>query len=307
MRTALYKSPHGFLHRWFDRATFEDSRAERWAFFEKMWQSPGFAKLNSNYSDLLFDDAANAEWTEFVAEKVRNIVKDPDIAEQVIPKDHRFGEKRPPFVTGYYEVFNDPKVALVDLKQSPILRVTETGIATADSEQEFDIIVWATGFDFGTGALNRMGIRGRDGLALTDYWADGPKTFLGLFSSGFPNLFFPGGPHAAAGNNPRYNGDQVNFIMDTALTYVRSHGYTAIEVDAAAEDEWTDMIDSGAASSPFGEISYFFGSNIPGKPRKYLLNSGGRPKLMSAIAETVTNEYRAFRLSRPGDAAGGAA
>ena len=97
------------------------------------------------------------------------------------------------------------------------------------------MIVWATGFDFGTGALPRMGIRGRDGLALEDEWADGPKTFLGVQTSGFPNLFFPGGPHAAAGNNPRYNGDQVDFITDT-LVYARDHGYDTIEVDPAAEE-----------------------------------------------------------------------
>ena len=96
------------------------------------------------------------------------------------------------------------------------MRLTETGIETTDGVREFDIIVWATGFDFGTGALIRMGIRGRDGLALTEHWADGPTTFLGLQTRGFPNFFFPGGPHAAAGNNPRYNGDQVDFVTDTA-------------------------------------------------------------------------------------------
>ena len=161
--------------------------------------------------------------------------------------------------------------------------------------REFDIVVWATGFDFGTGALTRMGIRGRDGVALEDYWADGPKTFLGVQTTGFPNLFFPGGPHAAAGNNPRYNGDQVDFITD-ALIYVRDHGYDTIEVDAAAEQEWTDMIDRGAAYSPFGESSYFFGTNIPGKARRYLLNSGGRPKLFSVIADVVENDYQAFKF-----------
>ena len=113
--------------------------------------------------------------------------------------------------------------------------MTERGIETAEGVREFDIVVWATGFDFGTGALRRMGIRGRDGLALEDYWADGPKTFLGVQTTGFPNFFFPGGPHAAAGNNPRYNGDQVDFVTDT-LVYVRDHGYDTIEVDPAAED-----------------------------------------------------------------------
>jgi hypothetical protein len=173
---------------------------------------------------------------------------------------------------------------------------------TADGEREFDVIVWATGFDFGTGALNRMGIRGRNGVALADYWADGPRTFLGIQTSGFPNLFFPGGPHAAAGNNPRYNGDQVDFVTDT-LTYVRDHGYDTIEVDAAAEEQWTNLMDTIAAKSPaaFGPSSYFYGSNIPGKPRRYLLNSAGRPKLFSMIAEVVESDYKMFRLSRLSD------
>ena len=113
---------------------------------------------------------------------------------------------------------------------------------------------------------------------------------------GFPNLFFPGGPHAAAGNNPRYNGDQVDFVTD-ALVYARDHGFDTIEVDPAAEERWTAMVDRGAATAPFGESSYFFGTNIPGKPRKYLLNSGGRPKLFKEIARVVETDYEAFRLS----------
>ncbi len=297
MCETLNTSPTGFLHPMHDRATFDDSKAERWAFFEKMWNSPGFSKLTSNYTDLLFNRRANAEWCEFISEKIRRIVNDPETAEKLIPNDHRFAEKRPPFVTGYYEVYNSPNVSLVDLKQTPILRMTPNGIETAAGVRPFDIVVWATGFDFGTGALMRMGIRGRRGLALEDYWSDGPRTFLGIQTSSFPNFFFPGGPHAAAGNNPRYNGDQVDFISDT-LTYLRDHDYDTVEVDPAAEDQWTEMVDTGAAMSPFGESSYFFGTNIPGKPRKYLLNSGGRPKLLAMIADVRENDYKGFRLSR---------
>lgn len=304
MREVLNTSQAGFLHPSHDRATFDDTEEERRAFYEKMWNSPGFSKLTSNYSDLLFDHAANAEWCEFIAQKIRSIVEDPETAEKLIPKDHRFGEKRPPFVIGYYEVFNKPNVSLVDLKQTPIVRMTESGIETSDGERQFEIVIWATGFDFGTGALMRMGIRGRDGLGLDDHWANGPRTFLGVQTTGFPNLFFPGGPHAAAGNNPRYNSDQVDFVTD-AITFVRDHGYDTIEVDSAAESEWTAMVDRGAAESPFGEISYFFGTNIPGKPRRYLLNSGGRPKLFKEIAKVVQSNYKAFRLWRSSDSGDG--
>ena len=298
MCETLNTSAAGFLHLPHDRATFDDAEEERRAFFERMWDSPGFTKLTSNYTDLLFDPVANAEWCTFIAEKIRSIVQDPDTAEKLIPKDHRYGEHRPPFVTGYFEAFNLPNVSLVDVKRTPIERVTATGIETVDGALEFDIIVWATGFDFGTGALTRMGIRGRDGVALEDHWADGPTTFLGIQTAGFPNFFFPGGPHAAAGNNPRYNGDQVDFITDT-LVYVRDNGYDTIEVDPAAEEKWTDMVDRWAEKPPsFGKSSYYFGANIPGKPRRYLLNAGGRPKLFKEIDRVRENDYEAFVLSR---------
>ena len=303
MCETLNTSPSGFLHPTHDRQTFDDPDDERLAFFETMWNSPGFSKLTSNYTDLTMNGAANALWCEFIADKIRAIVTDPETADRLIPKDHRYAEKRPPFVTAYYEAYNRPNVSLVDLKQTPILRVTGDGIETTDGSREFDIIVWGTGFDFGTGALARMGIRGRDGLALTEYWADGPKTFLGIQASGFPNLFFPGGPHAAAGNNPRYNGDQVDFVTD-ALIYLRAQGCDTIEVDPVAEERWTTMVDTGAALSPFGESSYYFGTNIPGKPRKYLLNSGGRPKLFKEIKRVFDSNFKAFRLTRTSDWAG---
>ncbi len=300
MREVLNTAASGFLHRPHDRATFDDAEDERRAFFEAMWNSPGFTKLTSHYTDLLFDPAANAEWCAFIAEKIRSIVDDPETAAKLVPTGHRYGEHRPPFVTGYFEAYNKPNVTLTDVKDTPIVRITARGIETIDGEREFDVIVWATGWDFGTGALTRMGIRGRDGIALEDHWADGPATFLGVQTAGFPNFFFPGGPHAAAGNNPRYNGDQVDFITDT-LVYARDHGHDTVEVDPAAEEKWTAMVDRWAQQPPsFGESSYYFGSNIPGKPRRYLINAGGRPKLFTEIAKVIDSDYKAFRLSRSG-------
>ena len=292
----LNTSISGFAHPVNPRTAFEDGEADRRAFYEEMWASPGFMKLTSNYADLLFNEAANDEWCEFIAGKIRAIVQDQAVAERLIPRDHRFGEKRPPFVAGYFESFNDPKVSLVDLRETPIVRMTETGIET-DRVREFDIVVWATGFDFGTGALSRMGIVGRDGVALTDHWADGPTTFLGLQTRGFPNLFFPGGPHAAAGNNPRYNGDQVDFVTDV-LVQARARGCDVVEVSAGSEERWTRMVDKGAAKTTFGTIGQYVGSNIPGKPKRYLLNAGGRPKLFEIIADTVATDYAAFEMSK---------
>jgi cation diffusion facilitator CzcD-associated flavoprotein CzcO len=297
IKHTLDTSLAGFLHPPGDRKSFDDDDQQRAAFYEQMWARPGFGKIVSHYVDLTFDEAANDAWCEFMAAKIRGLVANPAVADQLIPKDHRFGEKRPPFVTDYFEAFNDPKVSLVNLKATPILRLTPKGIDTADGFQELDLIVWATGFDFGTGALSRMGVVGADGVALTDHWADGPSTYLGLQTTGFPNFFFPGGPHAAAGNNPRYNGDQVDFITDL-LVAARERGATTIEVTTGTEDRWTAMIDRAASRPPsFTEKSYYFGTNVPGKPRKYLLNAAGRPKLLSLIAESKTNGYQPFVFS----------
>jgi hypothetical protein len=148
-----------------------------------------------------------------------------------------------------------------------------------------------------------MGIRGRDGLALTERWADGPSTFLGLQTRGFPNFFFPGGPHAAAGNNPRYNGDLVDIVTATLL-YATEHGADVIEVTAEAEERWTRMVDKGAAVTTFGTLGQYVGSNIPGKPRRYLLNTGGRLKLFEIRADVVANDYQAFEMSKAAERAG---
>ena len=202
MCETLNTSIAGFLHAAHDRAMADDSEHERRAFFEKMWNSPGFSKLSSHYTDLLFNPEANAAWCEFIAEKIRGIVDDPETAARLIPDDHRFAEKRPPFVTDYYEVYNRPNVWLVDLKQTPIVRLTERGIETTEGEREFDIVVWATGFDFGTGALTRMGIRGRNGLALADAWADGPRTFLGVQSYRLSEPLLPRWPARGGRQQP---------------------------------------------------------------------------------------------------------
>jgi cation diffusion facilitator CzcD-associated flavoprotein CzcO len=299
LRQVLNTSISGFAHPVNEQLGAQADAQERRAFFEQMWASPGFMKLTSNYADLLFDPAVNDEWCAFIADQIRHLVDDPETAERLIPTDHRFGQKRPPFVTGYFEAFNDPKVSLVDLRETPMVRVTETGIETTAGRRTHDVSVWATGFDFGTGALNRMGVVGRGGLALTDHWADGPTTFLGLQTRGFPNLFFPGGPHAAAGNNPRYNGDQVDFVTDV-LVHARAQGATVVEVSAESEARWTRMVDKGARLTTFGTIGQYVGGNIPGKPRRYLLNTGGRPKLFEIIADTKATDYSAFELSDGG-------
>ena len=157
---------------------------EREAFWEKLYASPGFGIWQGNFSDMLTDRAANALASEFVARKIRQRVHDPVVAEKLIPKNHGFGTRRVPLETGYYEVYNQPNVELVDINETPIERITPTGIQTSDREYEFDIIIYATGFDAITGAFDRIDIRGVDGVRLKDVWKDGPQTYLGVFVEG---------------------------------------------------------------------------------------------------------------------------
>ncbi|WP_194903824.1 flavin-containing monooxygenase [Catenulispora rubra] len=297
IRETLGSSPSGFLHTANLRKAHQDSEEQRQQFYEKMWNSPGFTKLTEHYVDLLTDPVANAEWCEFIAGKIRGIVEDPETADKLIPKDHGYAGRRPPFGTRYFETYNKPNVSLVSLRETPIVRITESGIETADGVQDIDIIIWATGYDFGTGALKRLGVRGRQGLALEDYWADGPRTYLGVAAAGFPNFFFPGGPHGAMGNNPRYSSDQVDFVTD-ALVRTRDHGQDVIETDPAAEEKWTDMVNDSGSQSPFLESSYFYGANIPGKPVAQLLNPKGRRNLQKVIAGAVESDYSAFVFTK---------
>jgi len=296
IRETLNTSPSGFRHVMTGRQSTEDTPEQRQELFEKMWRSGGFRKLTESYTDLLFNPEVNKEWCEFMAAKIRSIVTDPVTADRLTPKDSGYGGRRPPFGTGYYEAYNNPNVDLVSLPDTPITRITETGIETSEGLREFDIIIWATGWDFGTGALNRLGVRGRDGLALEEYWAKGPRTYLGVATAGFPNFFFPGGPHGATGNNPRYAGDQVEISMD-AIVHARDHGYDLVEVTTEAEEAWTSALNDSGSMSSFLESSYFYGGNIPGKPVAQLLNPTGRWSLHEWMKQARASDFSTFTFT----------
>ena len=300
IRDTLNTSVSGFLHQITMRSGLEDTPEQRQEFYAEKWNGPGFTKLSEHYYDMTTNITVNEEWCDFIARKIRSIVQDPETAEKLIPKGHGYGGRRPPFGTGYYEAYNKPTVELVDINETPIVRITETGIETSEGHQEFDIIIWATGYDFGTGALNRLGVRGRQGLPLEEYWAEGPSTYLGVATAGFPNFYFPGGPHGALGNNPRYSGDQVDYVMEL-LVHARDYGHDVLEVTAEAEQEWTDLVNDSAGQSSFLKSSYFYGANIPGKPIKQLLNPTGRWKLQELIRESVGNDFPAFAFTKAED------
>lgn len=298
----LATSPSGFDHEMKMLKSTDHTPDERQALFEVMWNSGGFRKLTESYIDLTMNPEVNAEWCSFMTERIRGIVDDPATADKLIPKDGGYGARRPPFGTGYYEAYNKPGVSVISLPETPIVRITETGIETTAGHQDYDLIIWATGWDFGTGALNRLGLKGRGGQALEDYWSQGPHSYLGIMTAGFPNFFFPGGPHGATGNNPRYAGDQVDFSID-AILHARQQGADVVEVDPAAEKQWTDMMSDSSSMSSFTSASYFSGGNIPGKPVAQLLNPTGRWTLQKMIREVAEAGYPTLVLSETSEPA----
>jgi cation diffusion facilitator CzcD-associated flavoprotein CzcO len=284
MRYQLRTTPGGFHRPPSQLAGASVARHEWPAYFEKMWNSMGFAKLAGTFIDVISNPEVNGAWCAFVADKIRSIVKDPATADKLTPKDHPYNGKRPPFAMGYYETFNRPHVELVDLKEHPLVRVTTTGIQTTDGIREFDIIVWATGFDFGYGSLKRMGVVGRGGLSMNEYWKDGATDFFGVMTHNFPNFFHPGGPHGAgAGNYPRQASDQVDFITDT-IVYMRDHDQWIVEVPKEREEEFMALVAETAARTGYSiNHSHYWGANVDGKPRTFLLNSVGRPKMLETF------------------------
>src|SRR5471032_569115 len=230
-----------FVHTADPRGTFEVTPAEREAFFEKLYAEKGFGIWQGNFRDILMDKTANATLSKFVARKIRGRVKDQGVAEKLIPKNHGFGTRRVPLESKYYEAYNKPNVQLVDIKETPIERITPAGIKTSEKEYEFDIIIYATGFDAITGSFDRIDIRGAGGQRLKDKWAHGPLTYLGVLIDGFPNMMMLMGPHTALGNIPRsieYNVDWVTGL----IRYAQQTGLTRVEATAAGVASWTDHV-----------------------------------------------------------------
>ena len=189
------------------------TQEEREAFWEKLYGEPGFGIWQGNFRDILVDREANALISDFVARKIRQRVKDPAVAEKLIPKNHGFGTRRVPLETRYYEVYNQPNVKLVDINETPIERITpDRHQDQRCREYEFDIIIYATGFDAITGSFDRIDIRGVDGCPLKDKWKDGPQTYLGILVEGFPNMLMVMGPHAGLGNFPRAAEYSVDWV-----------------------------------------------------------------------------------------------
>ncbi|HWU25336.1 MAG TPA: NAD(P)/FAD-dependent oxidoreductase [Rhizomicrobium sp.] len=261
----------GFVHKIIDKSALDVPEEERNEHFEYLYKCAGLSNYLANFKDIGTDLRANKLFSDFYANKIRARVKDPELAEKLIPKDHGFGMKRPPMETGYYEAYNRSNVDLIEIKKEPIIRFTETGIETSERSMNFDIIVLATGFDALTGSWNKIDIAGRNGFRLKELWAQGPRTFLGIMSPGFPNFFMVGGPHGTHGNIFRSTEHQINWITDL-LTFARKNDVDTVDVSERAADRWTEhVIDMAKNSLAYLADNYASGANVPGKPRAYLL------------------------------------
>ena len=288
------ETPGSFIHDFDPRSAMEVSSEERLEQYERLWAEPGFKKWLSNFYDVLMPGEANEDYAEFVRGKIRERVKDPEVAEKLVPKDHPFGSKRIPCESGYYEVYNQHNVLLVDVREAPIDCLTPKGIKTSEAEYELDVIIFATGFDAVTGSLNRMDIHGEGGQTLKDKFADGPRTYMGISSAGFPNLFTINA--ASVGNFVRAAEPLVEWVSD-CIGYVREHQIKRIAATIEAEEEWTRHVaDGGAKLLRTKGNSWFVGANIPGKARVLLIGPDSAPAMRAKRAEVAANGYEGFLL-----------
>ena len=289
-----------FLHTMDTRSTFDVSPDERERFFATLYDKPGFALWLANFNDVLTDPKANAELTEFVARKIRERVHDPKTAEKLIPKNHGFGTRRVPMETNYYETYNRDNVSLVDCRETPIVRITESGVETTASEYVFDMIIYATGFNAVVGALERIDIRGVGGMALNEKWADGPRTFLGMQTQGFPNMFTLVGPHNGSTfcNIPRCIEQNVEWLTNL-IAHMRENGLAYVEATNTAENEWTSHVYDTAMATLFPTADSWFmnvNQNLPEKKRTFLLYAGGAPQYKAKCDAVAASNYAGFDM-----------
>ncbi len=266
---------------------------ERERRFEEHWQLGGFMFLGA-FADIGLNEEANHYAAEFVRNKIRTIVDDPDTAELLCP-DTVIGCKRLCADTGYFQTYNLDHVHLVDVSQHAIERLTPRGLVTAGKAYEFDAIVFATGFDAMTGALLGIDIRGAQGVRLSDRWREGPRTYLGLMTAGFPNLFMMTGPGSPSVLANMITGveQHAEFITD-AITWCDDQGIQAIEADPAAQDEWVEVVNMRSELTLYPRCnSWYLGANVPGKPRVFMPYIGF-PDYTDKLTEVVRNGYEGF-------------
>ncbi len=280
-------------------SALEVTEEERREQYEWRWSIGGFG-FTGAFSDLLRDKEANETAAEFVRERIREIVHDPEVAEKLIPRDYAIGTKRLCLDTNYYETYNRDNVTLVDIRNAPIEEITPTGLRTTEDEYEFDTLVFATGFDAMTGALLAIDIRGRNGISLRDEWEAGPRTYLGISMAGFPNLFTitgPGSPSVLS--NMMVSIEQhVEWVTD-CIEYMEERQIRTIEARREDQDEWVDHVNEVGDMTLYPKTgSWYMGANIPGKTRVFMPYIGGVGAYREKCDEVAAEGYTGFDLGQ---------
>ena len=300
-RKAAYDTPFGIAgHPAPTQSALDVPEAERNRSYEEKWAEGGSISFLYGYTDLLTNKASNDTASEFVRNKIRATVKDQRTAELLAPKDHPIGTKRLCLDTNYYETYNRDNVRLEDAKSAPIQEITANGLRTTAKDYTFDAIVFATGFDAMTGALNEIDIRTSDGAKLKEKWEDGPLTYLGIMVAGFPNMFVITGPGSPGVKTQMILSieQHMNWIAD-CLTYLKTHGLKRIEASEEAETEWVTHVNEVADSTLYPLAnSWYMGANIPGKTRVFMPYVGGVPAYKKKCDEVAAKGYEGFKLGK---------
>ncbi|KAI1383577.1 cyclopentanone 1,2-monooxygenase [Hypoxylon trugodes] len=291
----------GFDFGFLNKGTFEDTEADRLANYERLWKKGDFTYWLGTYTDMMFTEEANYEAYKFWRAKTRARLNDPRLKELLAPtkQPYPFGCKRVPLERGYFEMFNEPYVHLVDVNETPVVEVTEKGIRTTEKEIEFDVIILATGFDAVTGGLTKVDIRGIGGRSLKDKFQErGPTTYCGISIAGFPNLFFSYGPQSPAAfcNGPTCAELQGNWIADV-MNNLRRAGIRSIVADEASEKDWIEHVEKVAYASLLPKAkSWYMGDGVPGKPRASQMYLGGLPSYQEKLKSCASNGYKGFHF-----------
>lgn len=288
--------------RYGGESALDVSEAERRQVYERCWSEGGFSFWAATFGDMLLNAASNRTAYDFWRDKVHARVNDPTVAETLAPAEppHPFGVKRPSLEQTYYDVFNQPNVTLVDLKATPVVEATPTGVRTTMRIFDLDLLVLATGFDAVTGGLTQIDIRGPSGQSLAETWASGAATFLGLATVGFPNMLFLYGPQSPSGfcNGPSCAELQGEHVV-RLLTFLRDEGVQRFEATAKAQAAWSQHVEEIGAMTLFTQAdSWYLGANIPGKPRQFLNYPGGLPLYLHACEAAAAAAYDGFDMAR---------
>lgn len=299
---ACERSPGGFEHLPDRRGFYDVTPEERRELWDYLYDQPGFSIWLRNFVEIFTEEEANAEFSEYIAERIRQRVDDPVLAEKLIPKDHGFGIQRVPMETGYFETYNRDNVQLVDCSETPIQRVVPNGIETTDQTYDLDVIIFATGFDSFTGAFDQIDIRGRNGVKLQDKWKDGPVTYLGLTVTDMPNFVMLSGPQIAATNFPRAVELAVEWTT-SFLTHMWEHEYSRFDTAEDAEQQWFDhVVDMYQGLLLRKAQSWITGynSNLEGHEygkMRYNIYNGGGPKYAKTLKQVEEDDYRGLNFS----------